>query len=446
MERFLILLSGRPVKLFVAIQAQWRKLLLARITMYRLYKWIAAALVWAIPQAPPSRRDNIWLEIPSLHLRLAGNDSAVIPSYTFDQFQVTIRRDASDVNYGSIYSKINTEAANIIMSTVATADGIVCTFDLSRRGSIWLQPGRNSVEISFYDQRQRLHYASFLLNYGSGTAPPKSAPGGMPERLAGQKYAVVVGVSKYANRGNGLENLRFADRDAAAFREFLRSPGGGALPSENIRYLVNEDATVQNVRSALFTFLTKARPEDLVVMYFAGHGAADPNDRRNLYLLTYDTKPEDMGGTAFPMWQLQDVFTRILKTRHVVTFTDSCHSYGISGERLGTGAKDNNLINQYLSKMAGEGDRAVITASDISQLSFESEQWDGGHGVFTYFLLKGLQGAADANHDGTVTAGELFAYVKSHVQEATGGEQTPVALPGLAERLPLSGIMRSASQ
>lgn len=407
--------------------------------MTKLGTTLATAFLFLLPPFNPVHPDIIWLDIPALHVRVAANDAAVIQSAAFDAFQVTIKREPSDVNYGSIYVKINTEAANIIMTTGSTADGIVCKFDLARRGSSWFQPGRNSIEISFSDQRQRLHYASFLLDVAVSAPTPKLVPSGPPERLSGQKYAVVVGVSKYSNRGAGLENLKFADRDAAAFRDFLLSPAGGSFPMKNLRYLVNEDATVQNVRSALFTFLTSARPDDFVVVYFAGHGAPDPNDRRNLYLLMYDTKPEDMGGTAFPMWQLQDVFTRILKTRRVVTFADSCHSYGISGERLGGGAKSNNLINQYMSKLAGEGDRAVITASDISQLSFESEQWDGGHGVFTYYLLKGLRGEADTNHDGTVTAGELFAYVKSHVEESTGGEQVPVALPGMAAHLPLSG-------
>jgi uncharacterized caspase-like protein len=139
------------------------------------------------------------------------------------------------------------------------------------------------------------------------------------------------------------------------------------------------------------------------------------------------------------MYQLQDVFTRVLKAKRVVTFADTCHSYGFSGEQA-RGKKSNNLVNQYLVRFANDADRAVITASDISQLSYESDKWGGGHGVFTFFLLKGLHGEADFNKDGTVTAGELFSYIHDNVDKATGGNQSPMALPGLAERLPLSGI------
>jgi len=259
-----------------------------------------------------------------------------------------------------------------------------------------------------------------------------------PDRASATKFAVIVGVSHYANSGTGFSNLRYADQDAKSVLDFLLSPDGGSFPKENIRVLLNEDATSQNVRSAFFTFLTRAQPEDEVVLYIAGHGAPDPNDPRNLYLLTYDTKLDDMGGTAFPMFQLQDVFNRVLKAKRVVTFADTCHSYGFSGQR-DRKKKSNNLFNQYVARYANQADRAVITASDISQLSQESEQWGGGHGVFTYYLLKGLRGEADFNKDGTVTAGELFAYVRDNVLKATGGDQSPMALPGLAERIPLSG-------
>ncbi len=123
----------------------------------------------------------------------------------------------------------------------------------------------------------------------------------------------------------------------------------------------------------------------------------------------------------------------------MITLIDSCHSYGISGERFG--AKQNNLANQYLERYASKADRAVITASDVSELSLEGEQWGGGHGVFTYFVLQGLKsGEADANKDGTVTAGELFSYLGEKVSQATNHQQNPRAVPGLAQNLPLSGV------
>jgi len=393
-------------------------------------------VLFAMPaDAPP----DVWMEVPSLKLNVEANGSALIHSDAVDSFIIHIRKQPGQVDYGSITSKINTESSNMVMTTSSGTDGIHCIFELGREGGFRLKQGRNSVEISYRDRWQRLHYASFLLEATQAPLGPMQ-PEGRPETLRASKYAVIIGISRYQNNGRGLKNLVYADRDALAMRDFLLSPEGGSFPRENILYLVNEDATAQAVRSAFFTFLTRPKEDDLVVIYFAGHGAADPNDRRNLYLLTYDTKPDDMGGTAFPMWQLQDVFTRILRSRRVITFADSCHSYGISGESFGAAEKSNNLINQYLTSVARTSERAVITASDISQLSMEGQQWGGGHGVFTYYVLQGLQGQADLNHDGVVTTGELFYYVRDQVDAATNGNQTPVALPGLAATLSLTKV------
>jgi hypothetical protein len=385
--------------------------------------------------------EPITLEIPQMQLQLEPNSAAVIASTDFDQILIHVTKSPTQLTPGSLYAKINTQAANMIMTTTTMSDGILGKLDLTHHEGFHLQPGRNSIEVSFTDLMKRVHYASFLLQTEDKSIANRKRISITPDRpVAGaDKFAVVVGIARYSDTASGLTNLQFADRDAQDFRDFLLSPDGGTFPKENIRLLLNEDATSQNLRSALFTFLTKAQPQDEVVLYIAGHGAPDPNDPRNLYLLTYDTKLEDMGGTAFPMYQLQDVFTRVIKAKRVVTFADTCHSYGFSGASAHA-KKSNNLVNQYLSHFANDSDRAVITASDISQLSYESDKWGGGHGVFTFFLLKGLHGEADANKDGTVTAGELFSYIHDSVDKATEGNQSPMALPGLAEHLPLSGV------
>jgi Caspase domain len=403
---------------------------------------VLACVALLYPAVAPDVTEPITLEVPQIQLQLEPDSAAVIASTDFDQVLVHVGKNPTQVSPGTVYAKINTQAANTIMSTTSLSDGILCKLDLAHHDGFRLHPGRNSIEVSFTDLRQRVHYASFLLQTSdTTTARDTKRAAIVPDRpvTGADKFAVVIGIARYSDTSGGLTNLQFADRDAQDFRDFLLSPDGGSFPKDNIRLLLNEDATSQNVRSALFTFLTKAQPQDEVVLYVAGHGAPDPNDPRNLYLLTYDTKLEDMGGTAFPMWQLQDVFTRVLKAKRVVTFADTCHSYGFSGES-GRAKKSNNLVNQYLSRFANDSDRAVITASDISQLSYESDKWGGGHGVFTFFLLKGLHGEADYNKDGTVTAGELFAYIHDSVDKATDGNQSPMALPGLAEHLPLSGV------
>ena len=146
------------------------------------------------------------------------------------------------------------------------------------------------------------------------------------------------------------------------------------------------------------------------------------------------------------MGQMQDLFDRSLKAKRVLTIADTSHGYGFIGSAAGDGGpKENNLINQYLQRYASKGEHAVITASDISEISLEGARWGDGHGVFTYYLLKGLKGDADTNHDGIVTAAELFAYLQSVVPEATDGAQNPRAIYGLAANLPISVLKSSTA-
>jgi uncharacterized caspase-like protein len=393
-----------------------------------------------------------WLEIPqaSQHLEVDSTSSLSEAPGGIHQLIFHIPAGGSRIDYGTIHTKVNTEATDVAMKTTSGLDGMTLDVDLTGAGGFPLQAGRNSVELEYQDQFGRPKYYNFLLDFSSDGATPDSRGFDVipsktaPEKRAGRLFAVVIGISHY-NKGDGqINDLKYADRDAQSVLDFLKTPAGGGVTDEDSLLLLNQDATTQNVRHALFTFLTKPQEQDTVVIYIAGHGAPDPLDSKNLYLITADTKPDDMGGTAFPMWQIQDVFERILKAKRVITLADTCHSYGFSGLRAGTGQqRANNLINQYLQRYAAKGQRAVITASDISESSFEDVKWGDGHGVFTYYLLRGLKGEADRNHDGIVTAGELFAYLQQSVREATAGKQNPRAAVGLSNGLPVATASRA---
>ena len=392
------------------------------------------------------------LLLPEISGRILGDGTAEFlqPPDSVRQMVIHIPGGGSHINYGTIHTKVNTESADIATKSSSGAEGLELNVDLTAAGGFRFQGGRNSVELEYKDQFGRQHYYNFLLSFQSKPgargfiAEPQTQQPNQPEKRKGKLFAVVIGISKYSQSGASISNLKYADQDATSFLEFLKSPAGGALTDDSVTVLLNEEATTKNIRHALFTFLTAAQPQDTVVIYIAGHGAPDPHDPRNLYLLTADSNPEDMGGTAFPMWQMQDVYERVLKAKRVITVADTCHSYGFSGARADDSAQNgSNLINQYLERYASKGERAVITASDISESSFEDVQWGNGHGVFTYFMLKGLKGEADKNHDGVVTAGELFAYLEKVVPEATRGKQNPRAMQGLASGMPVSVLKRT---
>ena len=411
----------------------------------------ASLLLLGGAASDPVLPNEPWLELPQAGQRVAIDSSIALdqPPGSIQQIVLHIPAGGSRINYGTIHTKVNTESADVAMKSTNGMDGFTLNVDLTGAGGFPMLPGRNSVELEYQDEFGRARYYNFLLDFsnpsspggrGFDVIPTKSAP----EKRGGRLFAVVIGISHYAKSNGQINDLRYADRDAQSMLDFLKSPAGGGLAEEDTLVLLNDAATTESIRHALFSFLTKPQEQDTVVIYIAGHGAPDPLDPRNLYLITADTKPDDMGGTAFPMWQIQDVFDRILKAKRVLTFADTCHSYGFSGLRAGSGQKHaNNLVNQYLQRYASKGQRAVITASDISESSFEDAKWGDGHGVFTYFLLQGLQGKADANHDGVVTAGELFAYLQQSVRQATDGKQNPRALVGIDSSLTVSTVPRT---
>lgn len=239
-----------------------------------------------------------------------------------------------------------------------------------------------------------------------------------------QRWAVVIGVSDYQNPG--IPSLKYAHKDAEAFANFLRTPEGGGYDNEHMRVLLNKDATLPNVRDALINFLSNAIDIDLVVLYFAGHGAPEPARPQNLYLLTHDSDPARLGTTAFPMWQIQDVLGRYINSKRIIVFTDACHSGGISVNfaTRGVGVTEQNLVNQYLADLSRSKEGTVVfTASAAGEVSQEFPEL--GHGVFTYFLLEGLKGKADFNNDYTITINEAMQYTEEQVKRKTRGAQNP---------------------
>jgi uncharacterized caspase-like protein len=235
------------------------------------------------------------------------------------------------------------------------------------------------------------------------------------------RWAIIVGISRYEHE---RLNLKYADRDAEELSKLLQTPSGGGFEAEHIVKLINEEATTKNVTRALRSFLKRPAKEDIVLIYFACHGAPDPERLDILYLLTHDTDPKDVSGTALPMREINQSLQENLKAERVVIIADTCHSAAI-GEGRGV---DNSaaLVNRYLQQVSEtKKGIALLTSAAASETSLEGAQWGGGHGVFTHFVLEGMRGAADNPRDGVVAVRELFEYVRKQVQLATDNQQHP---------------------
>lgn len=260
------------------------------------------------------------------------------------------------------------------------------------------------------------------------TALPGSQPT-QPIRSSSQYWAVVIGISSYAD--SRIPGLRYADRDAESFYQWLTSPEGGRLPPANIQLLLNRQATVSSIKKALFVWLSQALSEDVIIIYFAGHGSPDsPDSPNNLFLLPYDTRYDDIATSAFPMWDIETALQRFIKSDRVIVIADACHSGGVGTPyQLARRSGRDITVNQISSGLsnlsqAGTG-ICVISASDENQFSRESRSWGGGHGVFTFYLLKGLEGEADYDKNGKVSLGEIIPYLSENVRRATRNGQSP---------------------
>ncbi len=235
------------------------------------------------------------------------------------------------------------------------------------------------------------------------------------------RWALLVGISTYQNE---RLNLQYAHRDAEALYELLRTPSGGGFEPEKMVLLTNEAATTREITRALRSFLKKPAREDVVLLYFACHGTPDADRPQNVYLLTHDTDPDDVAGTALPMREIDLMLRETLTAERVVILADTCHSAAIGGGPGRRSTAGNEAVAAYLQKVSeSKQGVALLTSAEANETSMEDKRWGGGHGVFTHFLLEGMRGKAA--HDGVVTVGRLFEYVRDSVQAETGFQQHP---------------------
>jgi len=285
-------------------------------------------------------------------------------------------------------------------------------------------PGRRTIVVVAEDQKGASAQRSYVVERAERPAP---RPVGK-----GRRIALIVGTSSYKDPSI---NLKYADADAKALYDLITNPalGPAAFHREDVRLLLNEKATVQEINIGLRQFLMQARENDFVLFFFAGHGAPDPDHPQDLYLLAHDTDPNNIAGTGLLMGEVRDEIAKI-PARDVLILTDACHSAGMAAPKSIRGITVNPIHQVFLDKMNhASGGLAVLTASEAAQVSFENSKWEQ-HGVFTHFVLEGLQGAADANADHVVTLGELMEYVRDKVKEATHSKQIPTIGPDSFDR------------
>lgn len=227
-----------------------------------------------------------------------------------------------------------------------------------------------------------------------------------------QTFAIVLGVSKYKY----VRPLAYADKDAILFKDYLKSPGGGSVKDENIFMLLNEKASNANFWGKGFQWLKAKNLQrgDKLFIYLAGHG--DAIDEDQFFFLGYDCNPAGdknnyLVSGAIQLFNLKKkIANETTKGVEVFFIMDACRSNELPG-----GASGQNFLNSAISeKKAGE---IIMLATAAGQESLEDASIGTGQGLFTYYLVDGLNGVADSdrNPDGKISFTEIQNHVNKNV-------------------------------
>ncbi|MFI5345680.1 MAG: caspase family protein [Elusimicrobiota bacterium] len=236
-------------------------------------------------------------------------------------------------------------------------------------------------------------------------------------------FALLIGISKYRD----IPEAQFADNDAKAMKRHLLAMG---YPEENIISLLGDHATNSSIAEKLERWLPmNVNADSTVFVYYSGHGAPDAESKQ-AYLVPWDGQPGALAETAFPLARFYKDLQK-LPARHVLVALDSCFSGAGGRSVLAKGARP--LVAKIDTEVPQDGKLVVFTASRADQVSGTLE--DQGHGAFTYYFLKGLNGEAVADGSAAhVTVGSLYGYLAKRVNAAAHRqerEQNPQLLPSV---------------
>lgn len=237
-------------------------------------------------------------------------------------------------------------------------------------------------------------------------------------------YAVIVGVTKFQDRS--IRPLTLATKDASDFRAFIEERKK-LFGQTYITMLLDEQATRANITEALREKLKKAQKNDVVILYFSGHGVADAEHPGEFYFVTHDAQVKNMFGTALMMNDPR--LFRAIGSDRLLLITDACHAAGfIPGiKKISSKA----AVPRFAVFESLQG-RKALSSSRGDELSYEEDRF--GNSIFTHFLLKGLRGQADVQtRDGRITIEELYEYVYENTKAATEGKQNPQLYPTTSE-------------
>lgn len=248
--------------------------------------------------------------------------------------------------------------------------------------------------------------------------PPNVASGPSPK-----DWGLIIGIENY----NRLPMVEFARKDALIVRDYFNRVLG--VPEENIISLIDSDASKAQIEGYLKTYIPRNLSQDATLyVYFAGHGMPGIQ-KGEPYLVPYDADTRFIEQTGYKLLTFYQDLNQ-LGLEHVYVFLDACFT-GVAARAADLLIKGARPVMFHVEKVRPPSSSIIsINATSIGQISNAFPE--KGHGLFTYYLLRGLRGEADMDDDGWTSVKEVYGYVHRNVSRESRRiqqEQTPVIMP-----------------
>jgi hypothetical protein len=343
---------------------------------------------------------------------VSDKDAPVIKiadNFTFDGAEFIIKGNVTDNSSGKIFIKADGNDIDVIngvfsikkFSPVDTEINIIAIDE-------WGNTSEKLVKIN--------------INKNTNTTVKKLEPLNptlIKSKQESNKVALIIGIENYSD----IPKVSYANNDAKFFFEYASTALG--VSSDNIKMLIDKDATYIEINKILKKWLkSKIKPgkTDLIIFY-AGHGLAS-KDNKELYLLPQDADPDLLSISAISRTKLfKEIET--LKPKTTTFFFDACYTGSSRDDELiMADARPIRILDDVNENIPENF--TIFSATKLNQIA--SGLKSAKHGIFSYYLMKGLEGKADLDQDGKLTNNELLTYLDNNVSEKAldlGRQQNP---------------------
>jgi uncharacterized caspase-like protein len=229
---------------------------------------------------------------------------------------------------------------------------------------------------------------------------------------------VVVGIGRY--RDPAIPAIETAEKDALEFAHLLEKAG---VPEENLTILLGSNATLASIKAAVVDLRRQVtEPGDQGIVYFSGHGAPLTGEEAQIQdglLVPFDGIGETtatLKSSCYPLAEFKEDLRIIAQP--VFVFLEACFSGKgavLGSDTLGIVVRARKEVEDRIMSMPG---KPILSATSGDRFA-NSDSRKRKHGLFTYYLLQGLNGDGDLNGDGRIDLLELYGFVKGEVQKAS---------------------------